>query len=74
MLWLSVDMVDCLILLSDYGSAKTSTIGSACPMHFPPLNLTIWLESFMILICPIFHRPIEADIRILSCIEYGSMI
>ena len=74
MLWLSVDMVDCLILLSDCGSAKTSTIGSACPMHCPPLNLTIWLESFMILICPIFPRPIEADIRILSCIEYGSMI
>ena len=43
-------------------------------MHCPPLNLTIWLESFMILICPIFSGPIEADIRILSCIEYGSMI
>ena len=69
-----MDIVDCLILIFDCCLVKTSAIGSACPMHCPPLNLTIWLESFMILICPIFPRPIEADIRILSCIEYGSMI
>jgi hypothetical protein len=42
-----VDIVDCLIL-SDFGSAKTSTIGSVCPMHCPPLNFPNSMKSALV--------------------------